>query len=167
MTSRKTPNVFTARPVASRRGHAADVLDPRLAAGRVQVPVVDVDAIEPLDLHPPAQLHHLRAVVRVEALHPELQRSKARFPLGRDAAEVPEAVVDEHDAPVEVHLVVREAGEVGARREAGGARAERLFAALALGDVLDHRDEVPGSPAAVRASETVTLTHTTERSRRT
>ncbi len=68
-------------------------------------------------------------------LHPELQGLKALLPFRRNPAEVAKPVVDEDDACAEVHLVEREAGEVGARRQASLARAKRLFAALALGDV--------------------------------
>ena len=71
----------------------------------------------------------------MQVLHPELQGLEALLPVRGNAAEVAKPVVDVHDAVVEVHLVEREAGELGARRQASLARAKRLLGALALGDV--------------------------------
>ena len=80
-------------------------------------------------------VQHALAVVRVQVLDPELEGLQALLRVRGNAADVAKPVVDEDGALAEVHLVEREAGEVGARRQASLARAKRLFGALALGDV--------------------------------
>ena len=126
--------------------HAGHVVEPALAPRRVQVAVVDVEPLDFTLVQATPGFQHALAIFGVQAREPLLEGREAVPILRRDAAHVAEAVVHEGDALLEVHLVEREPGEVGAGREARLARAERLLGALALVDVFHNRDEVPGLP---------------------
>ena len=95
----------------------------------MQEAILDRERAQPSVVQLPAQLEHARAVVRMQALQPELDRLEPLLPVGREAAEVTEAVVDEGGPFVEVHLVVAQAVEVGGGRVAGFAGAQRLVRA--------------------------------------
>ena len=68
-------------------------------------------------MHLLAQVHHTLAVFGMQMLHPELQGLQALVQLRGNAAEVTQPIVDVHDTFAEVHLVEREAGELGPRRQ--------------------------------------------------
>ena len=127
-------------------GDAGHVMDPLLPMGRMQEAVLDVEPLQPPVVHLLALVHHAFAVVGMQMLDPELQGLEALFPVRGNTADVAKPVVDEGDALAEVHLVEREAGEVGARRQAGLACAKRLFGSLALGDVIETQMKCSGSP---------------------
>jgi len=70
-------------------------MKPLLAVGRVPVAVLDVEPLQRPVVQLPAQRQDALAVFRVHLLHPELHGPEAGLPLGRNAAEVAEAVVEE------------------------------------------------------------------------
>ena len=126
-------------------GDAGQVLDPALPPRRMEVAILDGEPLQPPVLQLLAQVQ-TRVRGRRDAGAPSRTRGPgvpAPDPGGcrrgrgsdRRSTIVPVA---------EVHLVEREAGEVGTRRQARLAGAQRLLAALPLGDVLHHGDEVPG-----------------------
>ena len=117
------------------RGDAGQVLDPPLARVGCRKRYSRESRSSLPSCRLLAQVQHALAVVGMQVLHPELQGLEALLPVRGNAAEVAEPVVDVDDASAEVHLVEREAGEVGARRQARLARAKRLFGTLPLGDV--------------------------------
>ena len=82
-------------------------------------------------MHLPAQVQYAFAVVGMQLSHPEIQHLKTVGLVGGYAAQVAPAVVDVGDAFVEVHLVERQAGEFGTRRQARLALQQPLHVALA------------------------------------
>ena len=126
----------TARPVGVARGDAGQVLDPH---SRPRAGCRKRYSRESRSSLPSCSCSRRSSTRwRSSGCRCSIQNSRAWRPCSRfrgNAAEVAEPVVDVRDAFAEVHLVEREAGELGARRQAGLARAKRLFGTLPLGDV--------------------------------
>ena len=100
------------------RGDAGQVMNPLLPTGRMQEAILDGEPVQRPVVQLLARVHHARAVVGMQMLHPELQGLETVFPVRRKTAEVAKAGRRRTRRLAEVHLVEREAREVGARRQA-------------------------------------------------
>ena len=136
-------------------GGTAEVKDPDLPTDRVQIAVFDASS----SFFPSIACSRSPSTRGASSgCRRSLQKSTIWSPSrsGGTPRSSTRPAVGEHGAGAFVHLDVREAGELGSRRQAGLAHAQRLLGPLALGDVLDHRDEVlrlaGGDPHAARRS---------------
>ena len=153
--SRRTPNVLFPAGVASP--DAGHVVNPLLAAGRVQVAVLHGEPLQPALVQLLAPLQHELAVVRMQVLHPELEDAEALRHVRGNATDLGEAVVDEDGTRAEVDLVEAEAGEIGRLPQARLALLQAQLVASAdervgedLRDQLEPLDQRVG-PVALRA----------------
>ncbi len=123
-------------------GDAGHVMNPPFATGRMREAIFHGKAFQPPRVELPTQVQHTFAVVRMNLLHPEFERLEALRPVSGNATQVAQAVVDVGDAVAEVHLVERQAGEIGTRRQARLALQQPVLLALAderVGEDLRHQ----------------------------
>ncbi len=109
------------------------VVDPHLPSDRIQEPILRTELVHPPIVQLVTLVHDARAIVRMQVLHPELHGSEAAFLAWWQTAEDSKPVVDVGDALVEIHLVERQAGEVGSGSQTRLAVPRAQFVTFPLG----------------------------------
>ena len=111
-------------------GDMSHVMQPALAADRVLKAILGGERCQLAAMKPPAQLQHRLAVVWMQVLQPELQGLEAQLSFDGQTADLAKPIVDAGDAGLQVDLVERQAGEIGARLQASRALLDVQLVAL-------------------------------------